>query len=105
MAELLDTNAKIEIIAEGHEWTEVLVWLEEEQKLLYSDIPMNRIYEWTAEKGKQVYLKRAGFSGEKARGGELGSNGLLLDDQGRLVLCQHGNSRIARMEAKLSASA
>ena len=105
LSNVLDTNAKIEIIAEGHEWTEGPVWLEEEQKLLYSDIPMNRIYEWTAAKGSQVYLKKSGFTGEKARGGELGSNGLLLDDQGRLVLCQHGDRRIARMEAKLSAPA
>lgn len=105
LSNVLDTNARIEIIADGHEWTEGPVWLEEEQKLLYSDIPMNRIYEWTADKGSEVYLKKAGFTGGKARGGELGSNGLLLDDQGRLVLCQHGDRRIARMDARLSAPA
>ncbi len=37
------------------------------------------------------------------RGGEPGSNGLLLDSEGRLVLTQHGDRRVARMDAPLTA--
>jgi gluconolactonase len=31
----------------------------------------------------------------------MGSNGLILDKEGRLVLCQHGNRQMARMDAPL----
>lgn len=102
LSSILDTNASIEIIAEGHEWTEGPVWVESEKKLLYSDIPQNRIFEWTEEKGSVLYLKKSGYTGSVARGGELGSNGLLLDKKGRLVLCQHGDRRIAQMDAEIS---
>lgn len=101
LSSILDTNASIEIIAEGHEWTEGPVWVEFEKKLLYSDIPQNRIFEWTEEKGSALYLKKSGYTGSVARGGELGSNGLLLDKKGKLVLCQHGDRRIAQMDAEV----
>lgn len=102
LVSLLDTNATIEVIAEGHEWTEGPVWIDSEKKLLYSDIPQNRIYEWTEANGSRVYLKKSGFTGSKTRGGELGSNGLLLDKSGRLILCQHGDRRIAVMAGGIS---
>src|SRR5690606_17433908 len=35
------------------------------------------------------------------RGGEVGSNGLLLNPEGQLVLCQHGDRRMAVMQAPL----
>ena len=52
--------------------------------------------------GKQVYLKPAGYTGQEKRGGETGSNGLLLDTLDRLVLCQHGNRQLAIMEAPIN---
>jgi gluconolactonase len=70
--------------------------------LLYSDIPRNKIYKWTKEKGIEVYLDSAGYTGENIRGGELGSNGLLLNSKGQLVLCQHGDRRMAMMDADLA---
>lgn len=94
-------DAKIEIIAEGFEWAEGPLWLPEQQKLLFSDIPPNKIYQWSETSGLQAYLVPSGYTGKQERGGEVGSNGLLLDSEGRLVLCQHGDRRIARMEAPL----
>ncbi len=31
----------------------------------------------------------------------MGSNGLTLDAKGNLILCQHGNRQVARMDASL----
>jgi gluconolactonase len=50
----------------------------------------------------EVYLEHAGYTGQEARGGEQGANGLTLDHQGRLLLCQHGDRRVARMDAPTS---
>ncbi|HEX5652509.1 MAG TPA: SMP-30/gluconolactonase/LRE family protein [Chitinophagaceae bacterium] len=98
---IIEKDAKIEIIAEGFDWSEGPLWLESQQLLLFSDVPANTIYKWTEKKGKEVYLTPSGYTGTEKRGGETGSNGLLLDPQGRLVLCQHGNRQMARMNAPL----
>jgi gluconolactonase len=100
---LIGPDASIEIIAEGFTWSEGPLWLESEKKLLFSDVPENKIYQWTEEKGHEVYLTPSGYTGTVPRGGEPGSNGLLLDDQGNLLLCQHGDRRLARMDAPLNA--
>jgi gluconolactonase len=99
---IIMNGAVPEIIAEGFEWSEGPLWVESEQMLLFSDVPRDTIYKWTEKNGKEVYLTPSGYSGSVKRGGEMGSNGLLLDPQGNLVLCQHGNRQMARMDASLS---
>lgn len=98
---IIPADAQLEIIAKGFDWSEGPLWVEEHQMLLFSDIPPNSIYKWTESGGKSLYLKPSGYTGEKARGGEPGSNGLLLNAEGQLVLCQHGDRRMAIMDAPL----
>ncbi|QIA06599.1 SMP-30/gluconolactonase/LRE family protein [Draconibacterium halophilum] len=100
--DLIDVSAGIEILADGFGWSEGPLWLTSVNKLIFSDIPDNSIYEWSESDGLQLYLKPSGYTGEQARGGELGSNALLLASDGSLVLCQHGDRRIAKMLAPLS---
>jgi len=102
---LINTGVSIEIIADGHDWTEGPVWIESEKMLLYSDIPPNKIFKWTEAKGKELYLTPSGYTGTTPRGGEPGSNGLILNKEGKLVLCQHGDRRLALMDADLNAPA
>lgn len=92
----------VEILGEGFEWTEGPLWLEKENKLIFSDIPNNSIFEWTEKGGIKLYLKPAGYTGKEKRGGETGSNGLILNDKNELILCQHGDRRMAKMKASLS---
>ena len=92
-----------EILAEGFEWSEGPLWLPEQEKVIFSDIPNNSIFEWSEKDGLKLYLKPSGYTDTIPRGGETGSNGLLLDQAGRLVLCQHGDRRMARMKAPLDA--
>jgi gluconolactonase len=47
----------------------------------------------------EVFLKPSGMTGTPTNAREQGSNGLARDPQGRLVLCQHGDRRVARMTA------
>jgi gluconolactonase len=99
---IISENAKAEIIAEGFNWSEGPLWIEDQKMLLFSDVPENTIYKWTEEKGKEVYLKPSGYTGNTPRGGEMGSNGLVLNKEGKLVLCQHGNRQMAWMNADLT---
>lgn len=98
---IISPNAKAEIIAQGFDWSEGPLWLEDKKMLLISDVPHDTVFQWTEEKGKQVYLTPSGYTDTLKRGGEMGSNGLLLDKNGQLVLCQHGNRQMARMNATL----
>ncbi len=99
---MISENAEIEILAEGFDWTEGPLWLPSENKLIFSDIPSNSIFEWSETGGKKLYLKPSGYTGDEERGGEAGSNGLLLNPEGELILCQHGDRRMAKMNAPLS---
>lgn len=98
---ILSVTAKAEIIADGFDWSEGPLWIEEKQLLLFSDVPQNTIYQWTETGGKKVYLSPSGYTGNIKRGGETGSNGLTINPEGRLVLCQHGNRQVAFMNAPL----
>jgi len=99
---IISANVKIEVIAEGFEWSEGPLWIEKQNMLLFSDVPMNTVFKWTEEKGKEIYLKPSGYTGaEPSKCKEPGSNGLILDAAGNLVLCQHGNRQMARMDAPL----
>ena len=98
---IISPNAKAEVIADGFDWSEGPLWIESQKMLLFSDIPPNTIYKWTEEKGKEIYLTPSGYTDSIKRGGEIGSNGLILDINGNLVMCQHGDRRMARMDAPL----
>jgi gluconolactonase len=98
---LVAPDAKVETIAQGYDWVEGPVWAKSGGFLLFSDVPKNVVYRWKAGEGAREYLKPSGYTGTTPRGGEMGSNGLTIDRDGRLVLCQHGDRRIARMEAPL----
>jgi gluconolactonase len=102
---IISSDAKAEVIADGYDWSEGPVWIESQKMLLFSDVPKNIVYKWTEEKGAEQYLTPSGFTGDTTRSQEPGSNGLLLDNQGRLVLCQHGDRKLAFMNADLSAPA
>jgi hypothetical protein len=41
---VLDANAKIEVLAEGYTWSEGPLWVDNEGFLLFTDVPVNKIY-------------------------------------------------------------
>ncbi|WP_157557945.1 SMP-30/gluconolactonase/LRE family protein [Niabella aurantiaca] len=99
---VIDTHAVVSVIADGFEWVEGPLWVESEKMLLFSDVMKNRICRWTAQKGVSPYLEPSGYTAAVPRGKELGSNGLAINPQGQLVLCQHGDRRVAVMEAPVA---
>lgn len=76
-------------------FTEGPVWIVTERCLLFSDIPRNRVMKWSEKSAASVFLGNSGYSGS---GPGEGSNGLALDREGRLILCEHGNRRVSRLE-------
>lgn len=99
---IITPGALVEVIADGLDWSEGPLWIEKEQMLLFSDVPRDTIFKWTEAKGKEVYLTPSGYTDTAKRGGEMGSNGLTLDREGNLLLAQHGNRQIAKMDAPVN---
>ena len=93
---LIPPGAEMEVLAGGFEWTEGPLWIKEGGYLLFSVIPPNKVCKWKDGDGVSIYLKPSGLSGPKDLRPEPGSNGLILDPKGNLVLCQHGDRRMAR---------
>jgi gluconolactonase len=96
---LIAPDTKVEKIADDIKWSEGPLWVAATNSLLFSDVKSNVIHEWKPGKGTTRFLEKSGYTGATPYPGiEPGSNGLTLDPQGRLVLCQHGDRRISRRE-------
>jgi gluconolactonase len=96
--ELLPPGAKVEVLATGFEWAEGPVWDRQGGYLLFSDIPRNSVMKWSEKTGIELFMKPAGYTGVGEYGREPGSNGLAMDGQRRLILAEHGDRRVARMD-------
>ena len=94
---LISKNAKIEILAEGFGWAEGPVWIPELNGILFSDVPNNKAYLWTEKKGLSLFLYPSGMTNHAPYNKSAGSNGLGLDSDGNLILCQHGDRSISRL--------
>ncbi len=90
---LLAPETKIEVLASGFNWSEGPVW--KDGKILFSDVPENTVFAWKeGDAAASISLKPSG----SLSGDGQGSNGLAKDAAGNLILCQHGERRIARLE-------
>ena len=101
---LVAPDARVEVLARGYKWSEGPVW--RDGALLFSDVPNNVVWRWHEDPAKNAagateFLRPSGYTGSVPRGGEPGSNGLAVDADGRLYLCQHGDRRIARWDPRV----
>lgn len=88
----------VERVAAGFLFIEGPVW-HPDGYLLFSDPNANEIYRWTPHGSVSVFRPKSGYTGtDIGEYGQPGSNGLSLDPQGRLVIAEHGNHRVTRLE-------
>lgn len=99
---ILDSTASIEVIAEGFKWTEGPLYIKDGDYFIFSDIPENKIWKWKEGQEVVTYLKPSGNTGPPTTAKEPGSNGLLLNAEGALILCQHGDRRVAKMVTSIN---
>ena len=95
---LIDLDSKIEILAEGFDWSEGPVWSKKLNSILFSDVPNNVIYKWNEKEGLSIFSKSIGYSGKVPNLKKAGTNGLTIDSEGNLIICMHGDRMIAKME-------
>ena len=95
---LIEKNARIEILANGFEWSEGPVWSSQLNSVLFSDVPENVIYSWNEDKGLGIFTRPIGYSGEVPNLKKAGTNGLTIDADGNLIICMHGDRKITKLE-------
>ena len=94
---LIAPGAKIEKVLDGFRFTEGPVWVKKGGFLYFSDLMQNAIFKWTPG-GAPTAFRKPVFVGAFPDGVMIGSNGLALDAQGRLLAAEHGNRRVSRTE-------
>jgi gluconolactonase len=86
MPVLVQPGAVLEKLGSGAVWAEGPVWLPEARTLRFSDIPNNRILEYSEHSGElRVYRQDVEFT-----------NGRTLDLDGSVVQCSHGRRAVER---------
>jgi gluconolactonase len=84
---LLKPGEKLERLATGAIWSEGPVYFHEDESVIWSDIPNNRLLRWSAKEGTSVWRQPSNFE-----------NGHYRDLEGRLLSCEHGGRCISRTE-------
>jgi gluconolactonase len=93
---ILAPDTPIETLCRGFDWAEGPLWDDKEQRLLFSDVPRNTIYQWKeGDTEASVFMTPSGFTGVAKYGREPGSNGLAMDAKGQLYFCEHGDRRVS----------
>jgi len=82
------TDLRLEKVAAGYTFTEGPAW-SREGYLIFSDIPNNRILQFTPGQGTEVYREKSN-----------GANGNAFDAQGRLYTCESHLRRVTRTDKK-----
>ena len=100
---LVPPDAVIEKVADGYTFTEGPVWDRFSATLYFSDVRSNAVYQWSEAEGAGTLLEPV-FEGDREGLALISTNGLTLDAESRLIMCEHGNRRISRLEADGSRS-
>lgn len=95
---IVPAGAKLERVVSGFTWIEGPVWAD--GRLFFAEIPSNSIRTWTPGKGVSIFLQPSGYKGKAPYGGpEPGSNGMTLDERGRLTVAGHAQRDVFRFES------
>lgn len=85
--QIIDEDTELEVLGEGFQFTEGPIWHPTERRLIFSDIPADKMYQWNEADGVSVYREPSNMA-----------NGNTYDKQGRILTCEHGTSRVVREE-------
>ncbi len=94
---IINKNAKIEILADTFIVAEGPLWDTSQNRLIFTDVRQNKIFTWDENNGVREYISPSGSTGyaPSFSDGGIGANGLAFDESGNIILCQHGDRRLA----------
>src|ERR1700679_1175638 len=96
---IVPAGAMIERVATGFTWGEGPIWIPAGY-LLFADITSNSIRKLTLDCTVSIFMQPSGYKGSAPYGGkEPGSNGMTLDQKGRLTVAGHAQRDVWRLES------
>jgi len=97
---IIDVSSEIEVLADSISLPEGPVWDSNSKSLLFVDVMGNKLYKWNETDGPSEYISPSGNTGyaPNVDFGLLGANGLVINSDGNIVICQHGDRRVALIE-------
>ena len=97
---IIDVSSEIEVLADSISLPEGPVWDSNSKSLLFVDVMGNKLYKWNETDGTSEYISPSGNTGyaPNVDFGLLGANGLVINSDGNIVVCQHGDRRVALIE-------
>ena len=97
---IIDFSSEIEVLADSISLPEGPVWDSNSKSLLFVDVMGNKLYKWNETDGASEYISPSGNTGyaPNVDFGLLGANGLAINSNGDIVVCQHGDRRVALIE-------
>ena len=97
---IIDVSSEIEVLADSISLPEGPVWDSNSKSLLFVDVMGNKLYKWNEADGTSEYISPSGNTGyaPNVDFGLLGANGLVINSDGNIVVCQHGDRRVALIE-------
>lgn len=95
----VNEDSRIELLADSLFLSEGPLWIERLKSLLFTQVASNKVYKWNENDGLSVYLDPSGYTGivPAEPDGLVGSNGMVLNSNGDLILAQHGDRRLAKL--------
>ncbi|CAM3645018.1 SMP-30/gluconolactonase/LRE family protein [Litorimonas haliclonae] len=96
---IIAEDAKIENLGGSFGWSEGPVWIAEDERLLFTDVPGNIIWSYKDGEGLTKFLEPSGFAGEKPNWmGSPGANGLIRYGENEILLPSHGERGLYAMD-------
>ena len=95
----VNEDSRIELLADSLFLSEGPLWIESLNSLLFTQVASNKVFKWNVNDGLSVYLDPSGYTGivPAEPDGLVGSNGMVLNSNGDLILAQHGDRRVAKL--------
>src|SRR5204863_1250397 len=100
---LIAPGAQVERLASGFIFTEGPLW-RPDGVLWFSDIPANVVHQWSPDGTITEVLRPGGYDGNSLPPGFIGPNGATAGRDGSVLLCQHGNRRVVRIDRQRHAT-
>ena len=98
---IIDTQAEIQYLVDSLSVAEGPLWDENSSSLLFTQVPKNKIYKWNEQDGFNVYISPSGFTNYAPVIPNIdlsGANGLTFDNDGDLIIAQHGDRRLSKIK-------
>tara|TARA_S200000501_G_scaffold378960_1_gene445459 strand:+ start:3062 stop:4078 length:1017 start_codon:yes stop_codon:yes gene_type:complete len=95
----VNEDSRIELLADSLFLSEGPLWIERLNSLIFTQVASNKVFKWNENDGLSVYLDSSGYTGivPAEPDGLVGSNGMVLNSNGDLILAQHGDRRVAKL--------